>query len=253
VFTALVVDDEPLARDELKYLLSAHKECRVIGEAEDAEGALRQAAELQPDVVFLDIEMPGGSGNEVARFILDGPHPPLVIFATAYKEHAVQAFELGAADYVLKPFEDERLARTIARIESLRTHAGDWEETVARVAARLGQARPKLRKLPVAAKGEIRLLDYDEILYATARDGSVEVVTKAETYTFNGTMAELDARLSTDSFLRVHKSFMVNLNQVGGVLPWFKGTYWLVMADSKRTEVPVSKSQVKDLKALLGM
>lgn len=252
-FTAIVVDDEPLARDELKYLLSARSGCQVVGEAEDGAGAVRLVAERRPDVVFLDIDMPGMSGNDAARAILTFPHPPLVIFATAYGEYALKAFELGAVDYVLKPFEQQRLATTIERIEGLRKRSTDWEAAVERVACLLGSGRPKVKKLPVESRGEIKLLDYEAIVYAVAHGGDVSVVTRGEAYTYNGTMAELESRLSSEGFLRVHKSYLVNLERVEGVLPWFKGTYWLVMGDAKHTQVPVSKSQVKDLKNLLGM
>lgn len=257
-FTALVVDDEPLARDELKYLLSRRAECQVVGEAEDAESALCLASELRPDVVFLDIEMRGMSGVEAGRQLLTGPQPPLVVFATAYREHAIRAFELGALDYLLKPFEESRLAATVQRIESLRKRSGDWAEAVQRVAGMLesgalAPGRPRVKKLPVEKKGEIRLLDYDEFLFAAARDGGVEIITKDDSFTYSGTMAELEARLRGETFMRVHKSYLVNLNRVERVLPWFKGTYWLVMPDRNRTEVPVSKSQVKELKAGLGI
>lgn len=257
-FTALVVDDEPLARDELKYLLSTHQGCQVIGEAEDGAEALRLAAGLQPDVLFLDIEMRGMTGTEVARRLLAGPHPPLVVFATAYREHAIRAFELGAVDYLLKPFEESRVGKAIERIEGLRRRSGDWAEALQRVSGilesgLLGNSRPRVRKLPVERRGEIKLLDYDELIFAVAREGQVEMVTRDDSFTFGGTMSDLETRLEGESFLRVHKSYVVNLNRVEGVLPWFKGTYWLVMSDRNKTQVPVSKSQVKDLKAMLGM
>ncbi|MQL53530.1 response regulator [Desulfofundulus thermobenzoicus] len=252
-FTAVVVDDEPLARDELKYLLSAHKECQVIGEAEDARGALELVARQHPDVVFLDIEMRGMSGFDAARQMINFPHPPLVVFATAYNEYAVKAFELGAVDYLLKPFEDERLAKTIERIENLKRHSGDWAQAVERVAGLLEARKPRVRKLPVEKNGEIKLLDYQDVIFGRAKDGGVQVFTGSGSYTYTGSMTELEGRLNGEGFLRVHKSFLVNLNRVEGVLPWFKGTYWLVMNDPKRTQVPVSKNQVKELKSALGL
>ncbi|RKO66549.1 LytR/AlgR family response regulator transcription factor [Desulfofundulus salinus] len=254
-FTAVVVDDEPLARDELKYLLSAYPECRVVGEAEDAQEALKLVAELQPDVVFLDIQMRGMSGCEAARQMISSPHPPLVVFATAYNEYAVRAFELGAVDYLLKPFEDKRLAKTIKRIEELHKRSDDWTEAVERVADLLNNKKGRVKKLPVEKNGEIKLLDYQDIIFGRARDGSVQIFTYNDHYNYTGTMAELQERLYNESegFLRTHKSFLVNLNRVEGVLPWFKGTYWLVMADHKRTQIPVSKNQVKELKSMLGL
>lgn len=252
-FTAVVVDDEPLARDELKYLLSAYEECQVIGEAEDGGEALQLVARLHPDVVFLDIEMRGMSGYDAARKMLAEPKPPLIVFATAYNEYAVGAFELGAIDYLLKPFVDERLAKTIERIKNLKARQEDWQEAVARVARLLEDNQQSVKKLPVEKNGAIKLLDYSDIFYGRARGGRVQVFTTDDSYTFSGTMAELEERLNREGFFRVHKSFLVNLRKVEGVLPWFKGTYWLVMGDRKRTQIPVSKGQVKELKVLLGL
>lgn len=252
-FTAVVVDDEPLARDELKYLLSAYEECQVIGEAEDGGEALQLVARLHPDVVFLDIEMRGMSGYDAARKMLAEPKPPLIVFATAYNEYAVGAFELGAIDYLLKPFVDERLAKTIERIKNLKARQEDWQEAVARVARLLEDNQQSVKKLPVEKNGAIKLLDYGDIFYGRARGGGVQVFTADDSYTFNDTMAELEERLNREGFFRVHKSFLVNLKRVEGVLPWFKGTYWLVMGDRKRTQIPVGKGQVKELKVLLGL
>ncbi|WP_084327090.1 LytR/AlgR family response regulator transcription factor [Desulfofundulus thermocisternus] len=252
-FTAVVVDDEPLARDELKYLLSNYPECRVTGEAEDAQEAIKLVRETQPDVVFLDIQMRGMSGYEAARHMLSFPHPPLVVFATAYDEYAVRAFELGAVDYLLKPFEEERLSKTIKRIGELRKRSEDWTRAVEQVNELLGGKKQRIKKLPVEKNGEIRLLDYRDIIFGRAKNGSVQVFTASDTCTFTGSMTELEARLKSEGFFRVHKSFLVNLNHVQGVLPWFKGTYWLVMSDAKKSQIPVSKSQVKELKSILGL
>lgn len=251
-FTALVVDDEPLARDELKYLLAAHRECRVIGEAESAQEAVELVAEKGPDVVFLDIEMRGMSGCEAAREMLTLPNPPLIIFATAYNEYAIQAFELGAVDYILKPFEPERLAKTVKRIVALK-NAGELARAVERLANLLNNKRKTVPKLPVEKEGTIRLIDYQDIIFGRASNGYVQLFTAGDTYLYNGTLSELEERLRGEGFLRVHKSYLVNLHRTRGVLPWFKGTYWLVMDDRNQTQIPVSKNMVRELKALLGL
>ncbi|NHM27592.1 GAF domain-containing protein [Desulfofundulus sp. TPOSR] len=129
----------------------------------------------------------------------------------------------------------------------------DRAEAVERVAGLLQAKRHRIKKLPVEKNGEIRLLDYQDIIFGRAKDGSVQIVTASDTCTYTGSMTELEARLNSEGFLRVHKSFLVNLNQVQGVLPWFKGTYWLVMGDPKKTQIPVSKSQLKELKSILGL
>ncbi|ACX52035.1 two component transcriptional regulator, LytTR family [Ammonifex degensii KC4] len=252
-FTAIVVDDEPLARDELKYLLSFHPECQIIGEADNAEEALKLVVELRPDVVFLDIRMRGTSGFEAAKRMLSLPHPPLVVFATAYDDYAVGAFELGAVDYILKPFEPERLAQTVRRLSSFKSQSARWEEALERLSQLLEEGPPKLKKLPVEKEGEIRLIPYQDIIFAQAHEGEALVHTANEYFYYRGTLAELEGRLKNHGFLRVHKSFLVNLARIGGLVPWFKGTYWVIMEDDKRTHIPVSKAQVKQLKALLGL
>jgi len=252
-FTAIVVDDEPLARDELKFLLSAHPACRVVGEAENAAAALDLAQKLSPDVAFMDIEMRGLSGLEAARRMLSLPRPPLVVFATAYNEYAVRAFELGAVDYILKPFEEKRLAKTIERINAMKENVDDWASALGKVALLLEEKKPRVQKLPVEKNGQIRLLDFNEVVYGRAWAGGARIYTDGDAYEYTGTMAELEERLGKESFLRVHKSYVVNLNRVEGIIPWFKGTYWLVMNDTQHTQIPVSKNQVKDLKAILGL
>jgi two-component system, LytTR family, response regulator len=251
-FTALIVDDETLACEELKFLLSSYRECQVIGKANDACQALRLTIELRPEVVFLDIELNGMSGYEIARKMLAANRPPLIIFATAYDEYAVNAFELGAADYLLKPIESERLAKTIERIKELQQQSQQWEEAVKRIADVLETRPQQLRKLPVAKDGLIRLLDYDEIIYCRSHNSEVRVFTTQAAFCFSGTMNELEFRLGT-AFRRVHKSYLVNLNHVTGVLPWFKGTYWLIMNDPHQTKIPVSKTKVKQMKISLGL
>ncbi|OAT81301.1 LytR/AlgR family response regulator transcription factor [Desulfotomaculum copahuensis] len=252
-FTAVVVDDEPLAREELKFLLSNHPECRITGEAEDAAASLALVKKLAPDVVFMDIEMRGMSGFEAARQMLALPRPPLVVFATAYNEYAVRAFELGAVDYLLKPFEENRLAKTIARIGALKENAGEWASAVEKVAGLLEEKKPRVHKLAVEKSGRIRLLDVNEVIFGRARAGGAQIFADSGIYEYTGTMTELEERLGREGFLRVHKSYLVNLNRVDGVLPWFKGTYWLVMSDREHTQIPVSKNQVRELKNSLGL
>jgi two-component system LytT family response regulator/two-component system response regulator LytT len=267
LYRALLVDDEEPARDELKHLLAGYPAWAVCGEADGGRAALEMAASLRPDVTFLDIQMRGLSGCEVARRMLALPCPPLIVFVTAYDRYAVEAFELGAVDYLLKPFGAERLAQTMARLQFLLANPLLRRSALERTAEALEHlldydaktggkpaGRPEVKKLPVERAGRITLIDYREIVYARSSGGTTKVCTAGELFNFPGTLYELTERLSTDnSFFRVHKSYLVNLHFVREVIPWFKGTYWVVMADKEKTQVPVSKARVKALKGLLGL
>lgn len=268
-FKALLVDDEEPARDELKHLLRAYPACTVCGEADSGRAALEMAVSRQPDVAFLDIHMRGLPGCEVARRMLALPRPPLIVFVTAYDRYAVEAFELGAVDYLLKPLGAERLAKTVARLQSLAGNPFLWQSAVRQVASLLDfllppdrqAARPgnsaagkTVYKLPVEKGGRITLIDYHEIVFVRSSGGAARVSTLTECYDFSGTLCELAERLREEgSFLRIHKSYLVNLRHIKEVIPWFKGTYWVIMADRQKTQIPVSKSQVKTLKRLLGL
>ncbi|MEW5898786.1 MAG: LytTR family DNA-binding domain-containing protein [Bacillota bacterium] len=269
-FNALLVDDEEPARDELKHLLRAYPACVVCGEAGSGRTALEMAVCLQPDVVFLDIHMRGLTGCEAARRMLALPRPPLIVFVTAYDRYAVEAFELGAVDYLLKPFGAERLAQTMARLQSMLGNPL-WRQLAVRQTAGVfdclpppggGVASPPeqaagrtgLNKLPAEKGGRITLIDYQEIVFARSSGGATRVSTLDGCYDFPGTLCELTERLGKDgSFLRIHKSYLVNLQHIKEVLPWFKGTYWVIMADREKTQIPVSKTQVKALKKILGL
>jgi DNA-binding LytR/AlgR family response regulator len=251
-FKALIVDDESLARDELKYLLLPHRECQIIGEASDGFQALRMVDKLQPEVVFLDIGLGSMSGYEAAAKMLSIPMAPLIIFVTAYDKYAVHAFELGVVDYLLKPVESQRLEKTLERINAIKSHPVQWEEALSKVTAIVKNQMPSIRKLPVEKEGMIRLLDHCSIVYCRAQDGQILVFSKKDIYFSSVTMNELESKLG-EAFLRVHKSYLINLSQIAGILPWFKGTYWLIMNDAKQTKIPVGKGKVKQLKAKLGL
>lgn len=223
-YKVLLVDDEEPARDELKHLLSGYPAWTVCGEADGGRAALEMAASRQPDAVFLDIQMRGLSGCEVARRMLALPCPPLIVFVTAYDRYAVEAFELGAVDYLLKPFGAERLAQTMARLQFLLVNPLLRRSALERTAEALEHlpgreagaqikpaGRPEVKKLPVERAGRIALIDYREIVYARSGGKTTKVCAAGEFFNFPGTLYELTERLSADnSFFRVHKSFLIN-------------------------------------------
>lgn len=248
---ALVVDDEKPARDELTYLLSVESDVEVVGQADSGAAAITLAASLSPHVIFMDIDMRGMSGLEAAAVIRTVLPEVLVIFATAYDHYAVQAFEIGAVDYILKPFEGERVHAAIERLKSY--HHTDWQAAGQKIDVALQQTKVNVNKLPVLKSGKILLINYNEIIYATTDAGTVTIVTAEERYEYQGTLTEIEERTCQTPLVRVHKSYIVNMDKIKEVIPWFKGTYWLKVDHPSKIEIPVSKSQIKTIKELLGL
>ncbi len=248
---ALVVDDEKPSRDELSYLLSRESDIEIVGQADSGAAAITLAASLKPHVIFMDIDMRGMNGLEAAAVIRSVLPEVIVIFATAYDHYAIQAFEIGAVDYILKPFEGERVHATIERLKSY--HVTDWQTAGQRIDVALQQSKVNVNKLPVLKAGKIILVNYDEIIYATTNAGIVTIVTGEERYEYQGTLTEIEERTRQSQFVRVHKSYVVNMDKVKEVIPWFKGTYWLKVDHPSNIEIPVSKSQIKTIKELLGL
>lgn len=247
----LIVDDELPARDELRYLLSFTPEVSIVGEADHAATAIELVAKLQPDVIFLDINMRDINGMDAAVIIRKVAAQSMIVFATAYDEYALQAFDIGAVDYILKPFEQERITKTVARLESYQQE--EWRAAVKRLDTVLNGSTFQIQKLPVEKLGKIVLLNYSEIIYAYAQAGRVVIVTAGEELVYHGTLCELEERVTDTHMLRVHKSYLVNMDKVREVVPWFKGTYWLKVEHCPQAEIPVSKSQIKEIKCILGL
>ncbi|WP_442598416.1 LytR/AlgR family response regulator transcription factor [Neobacillus sp. D3-1R] len=237
---AMIADDELYNRDELKHLLDAYPTIQVVGEAESGEAAIMKAIQLQPDVIFLDVEMPKMNGMEVAKSILELKKVPLIIFATAYPQFAAEAFRYEAIDYLLKPYDEEQLQQTIQRIEkqlgSPRTSDGN---------------RPA-GKLAVEEDGEILYIEPNEILYVSRDDKFSRIITRTKTYETKTPLKDLESRLKPFSFFRIHKSYLVNLLYVTRLTPWFNGAYQLEIEG--RTELlSVSRNYVKALRVRLEL
>jgi DNA-binding LytR/AlgR family response regulator len=252
----LIADDEAPARGELRYILEALVPEAVFHEAVNGEEALR-LVETQPiEVLFLDINMPGLDGLTVAAAVLDGPLPPLIVFATAYDEHALRAFELAALDYVVKPFDERRLARTMERARRVLAERASLEERQGVLREYLQQYAPPggIPKLWGERVTENRVLvDYHDILWFEATDRDVTMQTAAgERLRVRHTLKDLEARLTPHNFVRVHKAFLVNLDHVAEVVPWFSGGYVVRMRDKARTEIPMSRRYAALVKQVTG-
>lgn len=218
---ALIVDDETPARDKLRRWLAEHADLNVVGEASDGLGAAEAINEMQPDVVYLDIQMPGLSGLEVAAQ-LEPQGAPLIVFVTAFDEHAVRAFDLNAVDYLLKPYDKERLLRTLARV---RERLGGPARSVAVQTAR-GQTGSSQRLLvPLGEK--LQLIESVTIHWLQADDNYVHVHTAGQRYMVRRTLHDLLMQLGEERFARIHKSMAVNIGEIQSLTPLFKGDYEL--------------------------
>jgi two-component system, LytTR family, response regulator LytT len=251
--TAVVADDEQHAREELCFLLSRIEGVDVIAQAADGVQALDDIARLTPDVAFLDVQMPGLTGFEVARRLLESGTDLAVIFVTAFDYRAVEAFEVNAVDYVLKPVEAGRLEQAVQRARKRRGEQplGDQLERLVRL-----MASQKDRRNQIAVKvGErIVLVQADDVVYASVTPDSINIVTGQVSGTSNyRTLDELQARLDPEVFWRVHRSHLVNINKIKEIVPWFSRNYILRMKDSKATEIPVSRSQTRRLREYLKL
>jgi len=261
----LIVDDEPLARQELQYLLESAGGVEVVGVSGNGIEAVELIRAHKPDLVFLDVQMPGLDGFGVLKKLLEKKMQlPQVVFATAYDQYAVRAFEVNAVDYLLKPFDRARVGRTLekarARVPVPEPNGGDWATTakldaLLRLVEGAAQApKPGPGRVVVRAQSRLLLVDQKEICFATIEDGAISVTTPAVEGQSNcRTLEELMDQLDPEIFWRVHRSFVVNIQHIREVVPWFKSSYQLRMDDPKKTEIPVSRNQTKRLRELFNL
>jgi two-component system LytT family response regulator/two-component system response regulator LytT len=245
------VDDEKLASDELAFLLKDFPEVDVIARASNGLEALDLIQKLEPELVFLDINMPGLDGIGVVRKLKDiGADMPHIIFVTAYDQFAVEAFRLEAMDYLLKPLEKGRLAETMDRARRVIQEKRTPEPPP--ISAR--PAAPTRTKLLVRNSNRQFIVDANDVIYATIDDGLITLVTtQLEGHSNYRTIEDLQANLDKETFWRVHRSYLVNINRIKEVVPWFKSSYQLRMDDKKHTEVPVSRVQTRRLRELFKL
>lgn len=251
----LIADDEKPARGELQFILEDLWPEAHLHEATDGLEALEVMEREPVNIAFLDINMPEMDGLAVAAALLDLPDAPLVVFATAYDEHALQAFEVAAVDYVVKPFDERRLAGTVARLKRLAADQAQRQSSAAALHDFITRAAlpGHFTKLWGERENKTRrLVDYADILWLEAREKKVYLGIEEEELLTPHTLKELEARLPAHTFARVHRGFIVNLEHIVEVVPWFSGTYIIRMDDTDRTEIPMSRRYAASLKKLTG-
>ena len=289
--SALIIDDEQLARDELKYLLDSVGGVEVIAQGANGIDAVNLIEEHQPDLVFLDVQMPGLDGFAVIQRLVErsrlrnggkNGELPQIVFATAYDQYAVRAFDVNAVDYLLKPFEQKRVSEAVERARlrmaaadaeppthpgavagpGAGTHSADSQPTSSQIDQLLrllnrtqgGERAAQPAKLVVQAQSRLLLVDQTDICFAAIDEGVIRIVTR----TFEGqskcrTLEELQELLDPAHFWRAHRGYVVNIDHIREVVPWFKSSYQLRMNDKQQTEVPVSRAQTKRLRELFNL
>lgn len=241
---SLIVDDEPDARSRLGRLLRNHADIVIAGEAQDGLEALEKIEQLQPDLLFLDIQMPGLTGFEVVRSIPAKLPLPLIVFTTGYDQHALAAFEVNALAYLLKPVEPERLAQAVERARRLNTFTDD-KEAERQSILRAAHAAPKLlRRVVCRARDRLVLLPVEQILWFQVEGGIVKARSSSDWFWVNYQLNELEAGLPEDLFFRARRDVLVNLTRIKEIKPYFKSGFLLIMSDAAATEIVVSERQV---------
>ncbi|WP_026567168.1 LytR/AlgR family response regulator transcription factor [Bacillus sp. UNC41MFS5] len=257
---AIIVEDEIPAREELEYLVEAYSEIEVIQYFDDGLDVLKFLQENETDVIFLDINIPSLNGMLLASTISKFSKKPYIVFTTAYKEHAAQAFELEAFDYILKPYDEKRIATMLSRLES--AFKRDHTETTLPDRKLESHLNPQLQQREISSKASNRInlkkndkiivTDVNDIYYAIAREKVTLVYTKEEEYTMPLSITEFDALLPENLFFRCHRSYTVNLTKIREIVPWFNQTYMLRLKDLSE-EIPVSRSKVKEFRQIMHL
>jgi two-component system LytT family response regulator/two-component system response regulator LytT len=247
--SAVIVDDEQLARDELAFLLKSAGDVNVVAQGHNGLEAVNLIKEHSPDIVFLDVQMPGLDGFGVIKKLLDKKiRLPQVVFATAFDQYAVKAFEVNAVDYLLKPFDKKRVSEALNRarkkVDSTAPASSvDKIDALVRMLEEKEQQKSAPQKVLIKAAGRLFLVDQKDICYSSIEDGIISVVTaNVEGQSNCRTLEELLDSLDPNLFWRAHRSYLVNINRIREVVPWFKSSYMLRMDDKKQTEIPVSRA-----------
>ena len=256
--TALVVDDEPLARRAIVRHLGNDPDIELLGECGDGSSAVQAIRQQSPDLVFLDVQMPGLDGFGVIKKLLDKKLPmPKIVFSTAFDQYAVKAFEVNAVDYLLKPFDKRRVAPSVEKARATMEPATSSSDKLDTLVRMLEAQKPQASKILLKSNGRLLLVNQRDICFASIEDGIITVVTTGpngmEGQSNCRTLEELLDSLDSNLFWRVHRSYLVNTQRIKEVVPWFKSSYQLRMDDKKQTEIPVARAQTRRLRELFRL
>lgn len=251
ILRCIIVEDELPAAEELKFIISQYDFIHVEGMAYDGEGGLTLIKEKRPDAVFLDINMPLQNGIKLAEKINGFDNSIKIIFVTAYEEYAVKAFEVEALDYILKPFDEKRISVTIDRLVNKYKSEKNKEDVlpniINQIIDKIDREEKLVKRIPCERKGKIVLVDVKDIYFCFIENEKTYVKTKDEQYLVGYTLHQIEEKTE---FFRAHRSYLVNMDNIKEMYSWFNGTYKLVMNDNKKTEIPISRNNVKKLKEL---
>jgi two-component system, LytTR family, response regulator len=253
--STIIVDDEQLSREELSYLLKSLGDIDVVAQGTNGVEAIQLIREHNPELVFLDVQMPGLDGFQVIKKLVDKKHPlPQIVFATAFDQYAVRAFEVNAVDYLLKPFDKKRVAQSVEKARQKISGPTSTDRLESLINLLEQQQKPQQQKVLLRSAGRLILVDQKDICFATIDEGVITVATSSmEGHSNCRTLEELLESLDPNLFWRAHRSHVVNINRIKEVLPWFKSSYQLRMDDRKHSELPVSRAQTKRLRELFGL
>jgi two-component system LytT family response regulator len=241
----MIVDDEEPARARMRRLLAAYPDLDVTDEARDGLEALRKIEELRPDLLFLDIELPGLAGFEVLHSLPRDVTPPMVIFVTGYDQHALAAFDANALAYLLKPVEPERLAQAVERARKLASGSGERVREGERLRKIADESSRVLRQVVCRKRDRLLLIPPEQILWFQVENGIVKAHTADDTYWVNSQLSELEAGLPTERFFRARREVLVNVERIAEIRPYFKSGFLLLMSDAAATEIVVSERQAR--------
>mgnify|MGYP000483561842 CR=1 FL=1 len=248
----LVVDDEPPAREELSFLLKKQPLVKGVKEASNGDIAIKMVENEMFDAVFLDIQMPGLSGIEAAQNILKINPTIKIIFVTAYDQYAITAYEIEALDYILKPFDEQRIKKTLNRLLKNILSVSNFGDKIDHLIKYIQEKHSctEIKKIPCEKDGKIKLIEPKDVIYCTANEGQIFVVTEEGKMVSPFTLSELEDKFN---FFRAHRSYLVNLDRVKELEYWFHGCLKLVLDEPSKVEIPVSRGKAKKLKEILGI
>ncbi|MGF7048453.1 two-component system LytT family response regulator [Paenibacillus sp. DS2015] len=243
---AILVEDEYLAREELEYLIKTHSDIEIVGQFEDGIDALKFVQDNDVDVIFLDISIPSLDGILLGKSISKFSEKPYIVFITAYKEHAIEAFEIEAFDYILKPYHESRITSMLHKLQATyaRERGPNKLSPVERTSVK--------NRINLWKNEKIIVVDIDDIYYASAQEKVTFVYTKDEEYTLNMSISDFHNSLPLDVFFRCHRSYSINISKIREIIPWFNNTYILKMKDLDY-EVPVSRSKIKEFRQIMNI